>query len=157
MYFLGFELNTVTLAALIAVLGMVVDDSVVVIDGYTDLLRVGHSRWYSAVVSTTKLAGSMLFATLSIAAMFFPMLLIMKNGVMGEFIKLFPWTILIALSCSFLYSVQVIPFFSSRLIRRRDEKKVSAFEQPGTLQSLRYFSLRKRVCELYRRRHFRIP
>ena len=129
MYFLGFELNTVTLAALIAVLGMVVDDSVVVIDGYTDLLRVGHSRWYAAVVSTTKLAGSMLFATLSIAAMFFPMLLIMKNGVMGEFIKLFPWTILIALSCSFLYSVQVIPFFSSRLIRRRDEKKVSAFEQ----------------------------
>lgn len=129
MYFLGFELNTVTLAALIAVLGMVVDDSVVVIDGYTDLLSVGHSRWYAAVVSTTKLASSMLFATLSIAAMFFPMLLIMKNGVMGEFIKLFPWTILIALSCSFLYSVQVIPFFSSRLIRRRDDKKGSAFER----------------------------
>ena len=129
MYFLGFELNTVTLAALIAVLGMVVDDSVVVIDGYTDLLSVGHSRWYAAVVSTTKLAGSMLFATLSIAAMFFPMLLIMKNGVMGEFIKLFPWTILIALTCSFLYSVQVIPFFSSRLIRRRDDKKGSAFER----------------------------
>lgn len=129
MYFLGFELNTVTLAALIAVLGMVVDDSVVVIDGYTDLLSVGHSRWYAAVVSTTRLASSMLFATLSIAAMFFPMLLIMKNGVMGEFIKLFPWTILIALSCSFLYSVQVIPFFSSRLIRRRDDKKGSAFER----------------------------
>ena len=129
MYFLGFELNTVTLAALIAVLGMVVDDSVVVIDGYTDLLSVGHSRWYAAVVSTTKLASSMLFATLSIAAMFFPMLLIMKNGVMGEFIKLFPWTILIALSCSFLYSVQVIPFLSSRLIRRRDDKKGSAFER----------------------------
>ena len=71
MYFLGFELNTVTLAALIAVLGMIVDDSVVVIDGYTDLLRAGHSRWYAAAVSTSKLANSMLFATASIAMMFF--------------------------------------------------------------------------------------
>ena len=129
MYFLGFELNTVTLAALIAVLGMVVDDSVVVIDGYSDLLRVGHSRWYSAVVSTTKLAGSMLFATISIAAMFFPTLSIMKGGMMGEFIRLFPWTILIALACSFLYSVQVIPFLSSRLISRQVEKAPSAFEK----------------------------
>ncbi len=117
MYFIGFELNTVTLAALIAVLGMIVDDSVVVVDGYTDLLRMGHSRWYSAAVSTSKLANSMLFATASIAMMFFPALAIMKGTIMGDFIGLFPWTILIALACSFLYAILVIPFLSSRLIK----------------------------------------
>ena len=117
MYFIGFELNTVTLAALIAVLGMIVDDSVVVIDGYTDLLRVGHSRWYSAVVSTSKLANSMLFATASIAMMFFPALAILKGNMMGDFVGLFPWTILIALACSFLYAIQVIPFLASRIIK----------------------------------------
>ena len=117
MYFIGFELNTVTLAALIAVLGMIVDDSVVVIDGYTDLLRAGHSRWYSAVVSTSKLANSMLFATASIAMMFFPALAILKGNIMGDFVGLFPWTILIALACSFLYSILVIPFLSSRIIK----------------------------------------
>lgn len=117
MYFLGFELNTVTLAALIAVLGMIVDDSVVVVDGYTDLLRMGHSRWYAAAVSTSKLANSMLFATASIAMMFFPALAIMKGNIMGDFIGLFPWTILIALACSFLYAILVIPFLSSRLIK----------------------------------------
>ena len=47
MYICGIELNTVTLAALIVVLGMIVDDSVIVIDGYTDLLYRGYSRWYS--------------------------------------------------------------------------------------------------------------
>ncbi len=129
MYLLGFELNTVTLAALIAVLGMIVDDSVVVIDGYSDLLRMGHSRWYSAVVSTTKLANSMLFATISIAMMFFPALVIMKDNIMGDFISLFPWTILIALACSFLYSVQVIPFLSSRLIRRNADSKPTLLER----------------------------
>ena len=117
MYFIGFELNTVTLAALIAVLGMIVDDSVVVIDGYSDLLRAGHSRWYSACVSTSKLANSMLFATASIAMMFFPALAILKSNIMGDFVGLFPWTILIALACSFLYAILVIPFLSSRLIK----------------------------------------
>ena len=127
MYFIGFELNTVTLAALIAVLGMIVDDSVVVIDGYSDLLRAGHSRWYSAAVSTSKLANSMLFATASIAMMFFPALAIMKGNIMGDFIGLFPWTILIALACSFLYAILVIPFLSSRLIK--GTKKVTLLDR----------------------------
>lgn len=117
MYFIGFELNTVTLAALIAVLGMIVDDSVVVIDGYSELLHAGHSRWYSACVSTSKLANSMLFATASIAMMFFPALAILRGNIMGDFVGLFPWTILIALACSFLYAILVIPFLSSRLIK----------------------------------------
>lgn len=130
MYFIGFELNTVTLAALIAVLGMIVDDSVVVIDGYTDLLRAGHSRWYSAVVSTSKLANSMLFATASIAMMFFPALVILKGNIMGDFVELFPWTILIALACSFLYAIQVIPFIASRYIKH------STMKQPGRLDRI---------------------
>ena len=125
MYFLGFELNTVTLAALIAVLGMIVDDSVVVIDGYSDLLRMGHSRWYSAAVSTSKLAVSMLFATASIALMFFPALAILRGNIMGDFVGLFPWTILIALACSFLYAILVIPFLSSRFIK--DSPKPTRF------------------------------
>ena len=121
MYFIGFELNTVTLAALIAVLGMIVDDSVVVIDGYAELLKAGHSRWYSAAVSTSKLANSMLFATASVAMMFFPTLAIMKDNILGDFVGLFPWTILIALACSFIYSITVIPFLSSRLIGRKEK------------------------------------
>ena len=140
MYFLGLELNTVTLAALIAVLGMIVDDSVVVIDGYTDLLQAGHSRWYSAVVSTTKLANSMLFATLSIALMFFPALILLKPTIMGDFVALFPWTILIALACSFFYAIQVIPFLSSRYIKR------NAMQQPGRLDRIqnRFFDWMQR-------------
>ena len=63
MYMAGIELNIVTLAALIVVLGMVVDDSVIVIDGYSDLLEKGHSRWYSAAVSTKELFVPMILAS----------------------------------------------------------------------------------------------
>ena len=129
MYFIGFELNTVTLAALIVVLGMIVDDSLVVIDGYIDLLRAGHSRWYSAAVSTSRLATSMLFATASIALMFFPTLPIFEGSFLGDFIKLFPWTILIALACSFLYSILVIPYMSASMIKSSNADKKTKFEK----------------------------
>ena len=116
MYIIGIELNTVTLAALIVVLGMVVDDSVIVIDGYSDLLHQGHSRWYSAAVSTTELFVPMLIATTSISGMFFPMLKLI-TGSMADFIKLFPWAIFIALTCSIIYAIWVIPFMAYAAIK----------------------------------------
>ena len=118
MYLAGIELNTVTLAALIVVLGMVVDDSVIVIDGYSELLSQGHSRWYSAAVSTRDLFVPMVLATTSISGMFFPMLGLM-TGSLADFIKLFPWAIFIALTCSILYAVWIIPFMASSFIRRK--------------------------------------
>ena len=129
MYLLGIELNTVTLAALIVVLGMIVDDSVVVIDGYSDMLATGHSRWYCAAVSTRSLMTSMLIATCSVSFMFFPMLALLKGTIMGDFVTLFPWTIFIALSCSFLYAIWVIPFLSAKIIKRTSNKKMSVFEK----------------------------
>ena len=128
MYLLGIELNTVTLAALIVVLGMIVDDSVVVIDGYSDMLNEGHSRWYSAAVSTKSLMTSMLIATCSISCMFFPMLGLMKGTNMGDFVKLFPWAIFITLACSFFYAIWVIPYMSARMIAPSNPNKLSRFE-----------------------------
>ena len=118
MYMFGIELNTVTLAALIVVLGMVVDDSVIVIDGYSDLLEKGHSRWYSAAVSTRELFVPMILATTSISGMFFPMLGLM-TGAMADFVKLFPWAVFIALTCSILYAIWIIPWMATAMIKRK--------------------------------------
>ncbi len=126
MYIFGIELNTVTLAALIVVLGMIVDDSVIVVDGYTDLLQQGYSRWGSAVNSTKALFIPMSLATLAISAMFFPMTRII-TGPLGDFVQLFPWTILFALFCSILYAVWVIPYLSTVFIKNRN-KNPNKFE-----------------------------
>ena len=116
MYVCGIELNTVTLAALIVVLGMIVDDSVIVVDGYVDMLQRGHSRLYSAVESTSQLFVAMSLATLAISGMFFPMTRII-TGPLGEFVQLFPWTLLFALGCSIFYAAWVIPYLSTRFIK----------------------------------------
>ena len=120
MYICGIELNTVTLAALIVVLGMIVDDSVIVIDGYTDMLQRGYSRWNSAVTSTKILFVPMSLATLAISGMFFPMTRII-TGPLGDFVQLFPWTVLFALVCSIFYAVWVIPYLSTVFIKRNKD------------------------------------
>lgn len=128
MYLFGIELNTVTLAALIVVLGMIVDDSVIVIDGYTELLEKGHSRWYAASVSTKQLFVPMTLATCSISGMFFPMTGII-TGPLGDFVQLFPWAVAFALGASIFYAVWVIPYLSVRFIRHRDYAHYNRFEQ----------------------------
>ena len=75
MYACGIPLNTVTLAALIVVLGMIVDNSIIVIDAYLEYLDKGYSRWYAAVYSAKNYFSSILLATLCICVIFFPFLL----------------------------------------------------------------------------------
>ena len=131
MYLTGIELNTVTLAALIFVLGMIVDDSVIVIDGYTNLLARRHSRWYSAVVSTSLLFVPMSLATMAICGMFFPMTRII-TGPLGEFVQLFPWAVLFALVASIFYASWVTPYLSYRFIRERKPEEMNLVERVQT-------------------------
>lgn len=153
MYVCGIELNTVTLAALIVVLGMIVDDSVIVIDGYTDYLQQGHSRWYSAVYSTKALFVPMSLATLAISGMFFPMTRII-TGPLGDFVQLFPWTITFALVCSIFYAVWVIPYLSTVFIKRnKDGKAPNRFEE---LQN-RFFKVLQEKYDMLLSRCFKHP
>ncbi len=128
MYITGIELNTVTLAALIFVLGMIVDDSVIVIDGYTNILAHRHSRWYSAVVSTSMLFVPMSLATMAISGMFFPMTRII-TGPLGEFVQLFPWAVLFALVASIFYASWVTPYLAFRYIRERKMSEMTLIER----------------------------
>lgn len=128
MYITGIELNTVTLAALIFVLGMIVDDSVIVIDGYSDLLEKGHSRWYSAAVSTQQLFIPMTLATCAISGMFFPMTRII-TGPLGDFVQLFPFAVLFALTASIFYATWATPYMAARYVKRANTAQLSKFEK----------------------------
>ena len=116
MYVLGIELNIVTLAALIVVLGMIVDNSIVVIDGYLEYLGKGYEPKKAAYESARQYFMPMALATLCICIIFFPFLWTMK-GVFHDCLEDFPWTITINLMVSLLLAVTVIPFLEVRIIR----------------------------------------
>lgn len=138
MYLCGIPLNTVTLAALVVVLGMIVDNSIVVIDGYLDYIGRGYSRWYAVVESAREFVPSLLLATVCICMIFYPILFTM-TGRMRDFLTYFPWTITINLMVSLLLAVLVIPFLEIVIIPAVQPRKEGRK------------SVTDRVHDLYRR------
>ena len=116
MYMMGIELNIVTLAALIVVLGMIVDNSIVVIDGYLEYLGKGFKPFEAAIESARQYFMPMLLATICICAIFYPFLITMK-GVFHDCLEDFPVTITINLMVSLILAVTVIPFLETRIIK----------------------------------------
>ena len=116
MYFAGIELNIVTLAALIVVLGMIVDNSIVVIDGYLEYLGKGYEPKRAAIDSAKQYFLPMLLATLCISIIFYPFLITMK-GTFYDALKDFPITITINLMVSLLIAVTIIPLLEVRIIK----------------------------------------
>ena len=130
-YIFGFELNTVTLAALIVTLGMVVDDSVVIIDNYMEKLGHGMSRWHASIAAPREFFMSVLSATLSISLTFFPFLFTMK-GEKADFVKSFPWAMFIILTVSLTVSLILTPYLQYTFIHEgiKENNKASSRRTP---------------------------
>ena len=118
----GIELNTVTLAVLIMSLGMIVDNSIVIIDNYLELLGTGMSRWHASIQSTTHFFKSIFSATMAITVTFFPFLITL-TGMFKDFIVMFPWGVTIVLMVSLLVATLLVPFMQFWFIRKPMEGK----------------------------------
>ena len=116
MYIIGIELNIITFAALIVVLGMIVDNSIVVIDGYLEYLGKGLKPKEAAIESARQYFMPMLLATICICAIFYPYL-ITFTGMFYDALEDFPITITINLMVSLILAVTVIPFLETRIIK----------------------------------------
>lgn len=148
MYVCGMELNTVTLAALIVVLGMIVDDSIITMDGYMDKLGKGMNRVEAASASARELFIPMLVATAAISLMFYPMRGIITNY-LGDFVQMFPVVITIALAASLVYAVAVVPSLEVRFIgsSKREKKSRLARKQEIFFNVLqKYYEKLQKVC-----------
>jgi len=113
---IGIELHQVSLAALIVVLGMVVDDAIVVADNYVELLDQGEKRWTAAWKSAYELVVPILTATVTIIAAFMPMIIL--TGAIGEFIHDLPITVTVALSSSFVVAMLLTPMLCYAFIKK---------------------------------------
>ncbi len=116
-YVLGIELNSVSLAALIVTLGMIVDNSIVIIDSYMEKLSEGIDRRTAAIESASHFFRAIFSATLAISVTFFPFLVVM-TGVMKDFLASFPWAISIVLVVSLLVAALLVPFMQYYIIRQ---------------------------------------
>ncbi|MDE6651372.1 MAG: efflux RND transporter permease subunit, partial [Paramuribaculum sp.] len=116
-YAFGIELNTVTLACLIVSLGMIVDNSVVIIDDYVELISEGMDHYSATLRSGTEFFKAIFSATLAISVTFFPFLITVK-GMFRDFLTDFPWGMTIILFVSLILAELLVPFLQYLLIKK---------------------------------------
>lgn len=129
MYMCNIPLNIITLAGLIVVLGMVVDNSIVVLDGYLEYLNKGMSRWTAACKSVQQYFMPMTLATVCLCAIFFPTLFT-TTGMISEMCFYMPWTLTINLGISLAIAVIVLPIWEARFIKKRKITKNKHVDVP---------------------------
>ncbi|HEY9222070.1 MAG TPA: efflux RND transporter permease subunit [Lutibacter sp.] len=117
MQLVGIQLHIVSLASLIVVLGMVVDNAIVVIDSHVEKLDHGENPWDAAWKAATELFIPVLTASLSISVAFFPMSLFL-TGIADDFVGSLPITIAIALGISMLVALLLTPFMCYVFIKK---------------------------------------
>ncbi len=112
----GIELHQVSIAALIVVLGMVVDNAIVIVDNYVGLLDQNVPLDEAAERCATEMSVPVLTATLAIIAAFAPLALL--TGSVGEFIRALPIAVAISLSVSFFVAMLLTPLIARYFIRK---------------------------------------
>jgi multidrug efflux pump subunit AcrB/outer membrane protein TolC len=111
---MGLALHQVSIAALILVLGIVVDNAIVIVDNYMELMDHQVPREEAAWRSATEVVKPVLVATLAIIASFLPLLIV--SGAAGEFTMALPITVAVSLIVSFLVAMYLTPLLCRTFI-----------------------------------------
>lgn len=114
LYLFGYTLNVITLFALILGLSLIVDDTIIMVEALDAARRQATSRRQAIAEATRKISRAMLAATLTACLSFAPLLFV--NGILGNFIRAIPATIISALIISLLVALIFIPFFARQIL-----------------------------------------
>ena len=112
------SLNIISLSALTVAIGMVVDDSIVVLENITKHIDRGSSPHEAAIYATNEVWTSVIATTLVIAAVFIP--LTMLTGLAGILFKELGWIVTIVVSTSTLAAISLIPMLCSKMLKARE-------------------------------------
>ncbi|NIQ39735.1 MAG: hypothetical protein GTN81_14275 [Proteobacteria bacterium] len=115
LYRLGHSLNQITLAAMIVVLGMLVDNGIVVVENIQRHLDQGKDRISAVLTGSREVLGAITSSTLTTMLAFAPLLLM--SGDTGQFIRGIPLTMIFAIAGSLMVAVLVSPLMSQRFLK----------------------------------------
>jgi HAE1 family hydrophobic/amphiphilic exporter-1 len=125
MYLCGFSLNNISMMALILATGFVVDDAIVMLENIVRHLEMGKKPLQAALDGSKEISFTLVSMTLSLAAVFIPVLLM--GGVLGRIFKEFAVSITAAILISGFVSLTLTPMLCSRFLRSEKEQKHGRF------------------------------
>ena len=118
---MGYTINTMVLFGLLLALGMLVDNAIVVIENSYRLYEEGYSRLDAVKKGTSEIAIPIISSTATTLAAFFPLLF--WPGIMGEFMKYLPVTLIVVLASSLFVALVLNPVFAARYMKIDDPTK----------------------------------
>jgi multidrug efflux pump subunit AcrB len=115
LYFTGFSLNQLSIAGFVLALGLLVDDSIVVVENIARYLRAGYTRVEAAIAATDQIARAVVGCTATLLFAFLPLLFLPEGS--GLFIRSLPASVLYTVAASLLVALTIIPFLASRVLQ----------------------------------------
>jgi multidrug efflux pump len=119
MYLAGFSINNLSLMALTVATGFVVDDAIVVLENTSRHIEEGMAPFRAALVGAREVGFTVLSMSLSLVAVFIPILLM--GGIVGRIFREFSITLSIAVLVSLVVSLTTTPMMSARLLRKEEK------------------------------------
>jgi len=114
----GYTLNQLSVAGFVLALGLLVDDSIVIIENITRRMREGETRLAAAINGPRQMGLAVLGCTATLVLAFLPLAMLPAGS--GAYIRSLPVAVLCAISTSFVVAFTVVPFLASRVLT--DEK-----------------------------------
>lgn len=127
LYFAGFSLNQLSIAGLVVALGLLVDDSIVVVENIARYLRMGYNRVEAARLATNQITLAVLGCTATLLFAFLPLLMLPDNA--GKFIRSLPVAVVFTVIASLFVALTIVPFLASRLMKNEESEHGNIFLQ----------------------------
>lgn len=112
---MGYSLNQLSIVGLVVALGLLVDDSIVVVENIERWMREGHSRLDATLKATNQIGMAVLGCTVTLIIAFLPLVFLPEAS--GEFIRSLPMAVIFCIVASLVVSLTVVPFLSSRILK----------------------------------------
>lgn len=129
---LGFSLNQLSIVGLVVALGLLVDDSIVVVENIERWMRDGHSRLDATLKATKQIGMAVIGCTATLVIAFMPLMFLPEAS--GEFIRSLPVAVICSVIASMLVALTVVPFLSSKLLKPHADANGNIFLR--TLQKI---------------------
>ncbi|HEY2649473.1 MAG TPA: efflux RND transporter permease subunit [Puia sp.] len=112
---LGINLNQLSIVGLVVALGLLVDDSIVVVENIERWMLEGYSRMQATLKATGQIGKAVVGCTIMLIISFMPLVFLPEGS--GDFIRGLPLAVILSVFASMLVSLTIIPFLASRLLK----------------------------------------
>ena len=112
---LGFSLNQLSIVGLVVALGLLVDDSIVVVENIERWLREGHSRMDAVLKGTKQIGIAVVGCTATLVIAFLPLAFLPDAA--GEFMRSLPMAVITSVLASMIVALTLVPFLGSRMLK----------------------------------------